>query len=185
MFSKVRLVIVLVLWLAIPVASQAEMFIGSQMAYFEPDDDNFKRDTMTHAMQSGELGYSFNDYLEVLGILSHAKFVSAWDSKFDEVTLIAAARGKYPLTKKLSVYFTAGAGESWFTNKHMETRQVTVESVKADHSIAFIYGPGIQYEINKNLKVFFEADYRYSNTGEGSSLDSWGWSYGGGARWYF
>jgi opacity protein-like surface antigen len=61
----------------------------------------------------------------------------------------------------------------------------STESVKADNSIAFLYGPGIQYAVTDNLKIFFEADYRYSNTGEGSSLDSWGWGYSSGVRWYF
>jgi hypothetical protein len=102
--------------LAFVMPCQAEMFIGSQASYFEPDDDNFKRDAMTHFAQSGEVGYSFNDYFELLGIAAHQRFNSAWNSRFDELTLLGAVRAKYPVTKKLSVYFTAGAGESWFIN---------------------------------------------------------------------
>jgi opacity protein-like surface antigen len=176
------LILTIVLVLSFTVLSYAEPFLSVRGAYLEPDDDNFKQGALS---TYGELGYSLNKYIEVSGIVSRSGYKSAWGSMFSDIGILGIVRPKYPITKKLTIYSTIGIGHSWFMNKNMQTRQATTESVKATNSIALLYGGGIQYFISKDFALFADALYHYSNTGKGSSLDSWGWSYGGGIKWYF
>jgi opacity protein-like surface antigen len=154
----------------------AAIFVSLGTGSFNSDDDNYKKNVW---MYSYEAGYSWK-YAEVGVEVNSGSYKSAWHSTFRTTTLMPTLKLKYPIGK-LVPYVVFGCGEAWFDNKKM----VKVETVKRDASVAMKYGGGFQYPVTKNVNLYVETAYRYSDTGDGSSLDSWGWCASGGVKYYF
>lgn len=183
---KVIVIMTLVISMVCPL--YAGGFVSVKQSYFEQDDDNFKENTYPLAL---EVGYSFNKYLETGVELSQTKYETNHNSTFDLDSIMATARLKYPLNNKLSIYALAGLGWGWFNDKDIQgtqkcNRLATMETLNAKESLAAKLGAGVQYNFNDNWAAFLEADYKYTDTGDQSSIDTWGWDVVGvGLKCYF
>ena len=98
---------------------------------------------------------------------------------------------KYSFTNKLIGYAVGGFGYAWFTNKNLKGGTALNgwrnETLPNSGSIASKLGLGLQYNFTKHWTAFVEGAYRYQDTGGGvrTSIDTWGWSFGGGVKYYF
>ncbi len=171
--------LLLFMFLSIPCYSQP--YVAVKSSYFMPDDDNFKPSRFTHCANGVEVGYSLNKYVDI-GIEGYLiRFKSNWGTSFKDYSLMAVAKVGKPI-KKFKPYVTAGVGTHYFTDKKLVS---PYERIEGRHGFGWKAGVGVEYSITTNWITFLEADYRYGDTGDISTLDNYGFNYGGGVKYKF
>ena len=179
--KKLLLICLLLVCISIN-AFAGEKYISVSYFAFNGDDTNSKNNLPMAAI---EAGYAFNKYLETGIELASFKYKSDWGSSFRDISLITTIKLKYPW-HRFTPYLVAGIGNRRFTAVHMiGYGGAPAERISAKQSIALKYGLGVEYYLQKNCCVFAESTYRYGDTGRQATLDDWGWSWGGGLKYYF
>lgn len=191
---KKLLVVVMALLLASPVMA-GEIFLSYQGTGQMPEDDNFGYGKGFFG-QAVELGYSWK-YVAIGTEYYVYKPVTLWGSNFLDNSILSTIKIQYPLPWGITPYGVVGVGTHIYTNKDFKTDPHqpaspwnTPETLTRTFGLGMKYGGGVEYRV-KDFAIFGEVAYRYGDTGSRrgqpwtSSMAVYGWSYGGGVRWYF
>ena len=148
------------------------------------DDDNFDHESyFSHSLIAG---YEVNKYLEfelegMFGRFKTRRDTYSDGSSFSEIGFMLNTHICYPLNNRFKPYLMFGAGVDIFCAKELDSS----ETLNNKRSIMRKYGAGADWVINKDWSINMETGYKYSDTGDNSSIDTWGWIFSIGMKKYF
>ncbi len=153
--------------------------IGYRYRYVHPDDEDFKKGNGGNNNNLNVTYWVDRDLALELEV-GHFQLKTDVGSKID----ITSAHLAIQLIKdfdKIKPYFVAGIGFQHYK------RNYVAESLNTgrDNSVSFKLGPGVEYYFDKNWAINLEAVYVYGDTGAKTTLDVYGWQFGGGIKYYF
>ena len=156
--------------------------IGQRVSAFNGDDDNLPNLQLQNSLN---FGY-FMKYLGIELETNYGRFHTSkndWSdgSKFTITGGTLNLQARLPLNKRLTLYGVYGYGRDFFINKKIAFN----ESLNVKSSNSAKYGGGVEWKLNEKWALNGEATYHYSDSGNDSTIDSWGWLYSLGLKYKF
>ncbi|UCG35300.1 MAG: outer membrane beta-barrel protein [Candidatus Omnitrophota bacterium] len=151
--------------------------IGFRYYYDDVDDEDFKRDGNVY---SANLTYSLNSNFALELETGHVKLKSKFGTELGVFATYLNLQIRKPI-ENWAPYLVGGIGGQFYDYGELKVTD------KKDKSADFSYkvGAGLEYAFDKNWAMNVEYVYVYGNTGGSASLDTYGWQYGAGIKYYF
>jgi len=151
--------------------------IGFRYYYADVDDEDYKRDGNVY---NANLSYSLNSNIAFELETGHLKLKSKFGTELEVFSTLFNMQLRAPI-ENWAPYLVGGIGGQFYDYGELKGTD------KKDKAMDFSYkvGAGVEYAFDKNWSMNIEYAYVYGNTGGSASLDTYGWQYGAGIKYYF
>lgn len=150
---------------------------GFRYSYVLPDDDDFKTHGNAYNLN---LSYGLNGFL-ALELESGYFRLKTVDGSILGVSSFLVNLQLRKQIKEWSPYLVGGVG---FQNYHYDKLRLG-DGKDKNFGNAYKAGFGLDYFLNKNWALNIESVYIYGNTGGRATLDTYGFHYSAGVKYYY